>query len=265
MNDMNASVNIGDAKFSEAKDVKKRIVAKKVRIADIVNGRFFAGDMELMQPSTIITPLGQPVSRVNILASVTDKFVNEDGSYGSITLDDGTGAIRVKVFRDDMNLVKNIERGSTVAAIGKLKEYNGEIYVTGEIVKPIEDKNYESMRKLEILHEVMDQKKIVDEIKGLAEQIPEGELTGYVKNNFGVDETALKVVLENARKESEKKIDYKPKMLELISGIDDGNGVEIRKILEMSDLPENIIESTINDLLGDGVLFEPRPGVLKKI
>jgi RPA family protein len=265
MDDMNIGENASNVKFSEVKDVKKRIVAKKVRISDIVKGKFFAGDMELMRPNTIITPLGQSVSRVNILASITDKFVNEDASYGSITLDDGTAAIRVKVFRDDMDLIKNVDRGSTVAAIGKLKEYNGEIYVTGEIVKPIEDKNYESMRKLEILHETMDQKKIVDEIKGLAEQVPEEELAGYVKNNFGVDQDALKVVLENARKENEKKIDYKPKMLELIGSIDDGNGVEIRKILEMSDLPENIIENTINDLLGDGVLFEPRPGVLKRI
>jgi hypothetical protein len=51
----------------------------------------------------------------------------------------------------------------------------------------------------------------------------------------------------------------------LINSLDEGSGVEIGKILELSDLPENVIENAINELLGSGMLYEPRAGVLKKV
>lgn len=51
----------------------------------------------------------------------------------------------------------------------------------------------------------------------------------------------------------------------MIEKLDDGNGVEIGKLFEISNLPENIIENAINGLLNSGVLYEPRAGVLKKV
>jgi predicted transcriptional regulator len=62
-----------------------------------------------------------------------------------------------------------------------------------------------------------------------------------------------------------KEIDYKPKILDLIKKLDEGNGVEIVKIFELSSLPENVIESAINELLAKGLLFEPKPAVLKVV
>jgi hypothetical protein len=152
--------------------------------------------------------------------------------------------------------------GDLVLAIGKLKEYNNEVYVNGEVVRKVEP-NYESLRKIEILNELVEQKKNVGEIKSMIEQMSEEELKEYVKNKFGMDEESLQVVRENLR--VVKEIDYKPKILELINSLDKGNGVEIGKILELSELPENVIENAINELLGSAVLYEPRPGVLKKV
>lgn len=241
---------------------KKRMTAKKMRIADIVNGKFFPGSKEDMKPSYIITSFGQKISRVNLVATVTEKFLSEDENYCSVTIDDGTEAIRVKTFKESVGLLKNMEPGNLVLAIGKLKEYNNEVYVNGEIIRKVEP-NYESLRKLEILNELVEQKKIVKEIKSLIEHMPEEELKEYAKNKFGMDEESLQVVRENLR--IVKEIDYRPKMLELIDSLDEGNGVEIGKILELSDLPENVVENAINDLLTSGVLFEPRPAILKKV
>jgi RPA family protein len=241
---------------------KKRLTAKKVRIADIVNGKFFPGSREELKPSYIITPFGQKVSRVSLIATVTDKFLSDDGNYCSITIDDGTEAIRAKTFKENVNLLKDVEVGSLVLVIGKVKEYNNEVYVNGEIIRKVEP-NYESLRKLEILNELIEQKKNVDEIKNLIEQMSEEELKEYVKNKFGMDEESLQVVRENLR--IVKEVDYKPKILELINSLDEGRGVEIGKIFELSDLPENVIENAINELLGSGMLFEPQVGVLKRV
>jgi RPA family protein len=242
---------------------KKRQPAKKVRIFDVVNGKYFAGSKEELKPSYIITSIGQKISRVNLIATVIDKFVSEDQNYAAIRIDDGTEVIRAKAFKESVKLLEGIELGDLVTVIGKLKEYNGEVYVNAEIVKKITDANFETLRKLEILNEIAEQKKAVDEIKSLLDSMSEEELKEYAKDKFGMDEETLNVVRDSLR--VKKEIDYKPKILDLIKKLDEGNGVEIVKIFELSSLPENVIESAINELLAKGLLFEPKPAVLKVV
>lgn len=241
----------------------ERLTAKKVRISDIANGKYFSGSREEMKPSYVITPFGQKISRVNMVATVTDKFLSEDENYSAVTIDDGTEAIRVKTFKENVDLLRNIEPGELVLVIGKIKEYNGEVYVNGEVIRKVQDPNYENLRKTEILNELVESKKIIEEIKSLLGQMTEEELKGYAKNKFGIEEESLQVVLENLK--VVKEIDYKPKMLELIESLDEGKGVEIGKILDLSDLPENVIESTIDELRASGCVFEQSPGILKKV
>jgi RPA family protein len=243
-------------------DEIKRLNAKKVRIADVVNGKFFPGSKEEMKAGYVITRFGQKVSRVNLIGSVVDKFMSEDGNFCSVTIDDGTESIRVKAFKEDVEILKNAEPGKIILVTGKLKSYNNEVYVNAEIAREVEQ-NYESLRRLEILKELVVQKKIVSEIRNLIEQASEEEAAEYAKNKFGIDEESLKVIKENLN--ITKEVDYKPKILELISSLDQGNGVEIGKILELSNLPESVIEGGINELLGSGMLYEPRAGILKKV
>lgn len=240
----------------------KRLTAKKVRICDIVSGRYFSGSREDLKPSVIITQFGQRISRASLVATVTDKFLSEDQTYGSITIDDETEAIRVKAFKEGVELIKGIEPGDIVLVVGKLKEYNGEVYINGEIVRKINDPNVESLRKLEILNQLVGQKKILEEIKGLEGKMPKDELKSYVKDKFGIEEQDLEVMLEA---KIEEEVDYKPKILQLIESLDEGEGVDIGKIFELSDLAENIIEKAINDLLASGELYEPKPNVFKKV
>jgi RPA family protein len=242
--------------------VIKRLPAKKVRIFDIANGKFFPGNKEGMKASYLITPFGEKISRVNLVGTVTDKFLSEDENYSAITIDDGSESIRIKGFREKVGFLKNLELGDLVLAIGKIKEFGGEIYVNAEIVRKINDPNFENLRKLEILEKLIQQKKIVEEIKILADKTSEEELKNYVKQKFDLDEESLRTILEFKQIE---KVDYKPKVRELIESLDRGDGVEISKILDLCNLPENIIENVINELLSSGVLFEPKPGVLKKV
>jgi RPA family protein len=241
---------------------KKRVVAKKVRILDIVNGTFFHGNKLEMKPNYVITPFGEKISRVNLIGTVIDIFISEDENYGSFTIDDGTASIRAKVFGKDVELVKKLSNGNLVNLIGKVKEYNGETYVAAEVVRKLEDLNHEILRKLEILKNLKEKKKILEELKSLIEKMPEEEMKEYVKKKYGLDEESLNVVRTNLK--VLKEIDYKPKILEIIASMDKGNGVEMGKIFEMVDLPERVVENAVNELLSSGDLFEPRPGFLKR-
>jgi len=238
-----------------------RLPAKKLRIFDIVNGKYFPGSKEEMKASYLITPLGEKVSRVNLVATVTDKFLSEDGNYSTATIDDGSEAIRVKTFKEDVKLLDGIEAGDLVLVIGKIKEYNGEVYVNGEIVKKIFDRNFESLRRLEILKQAVQQKRIVDEIRNLTSQLSDEELKQYAKEKYDMDEQCLQVIIESRRLE----VDYKPKILEVIENLDTGQGVEVGKLFEVLNLPEHVIENTMNELLEQGFIFEPSPGFFKKV
>ncbi|MEM7827651.1 MAG: OB-fold nucleic acid binding domain-containing protein, partial [Candidatus Aenigmatarchaeota archaeon] len=199
-----------------------RLPAKKVRIADLLNGKFFYGSKEEMKPSYVITPFGEKVSRVNLIGTVIDKFLSEDGNYSVVTIDDGTEAIRVKSFEGLP--FERVELGDLVRVIGKLKEYNGELYISHEIVEKINDVNFELLSKVEILNNLIKQKKIVDDIKSLFNRMDENELKNYARDTYSIDEETLSVIIESKKKE----IDYKPVVLEVIQKLDEGKGVEIK-------------------------------------
>jgi hypothetical protein len=230
-----------------------RLTAKKVRVSDVLNGKFFYGSKEGMKPSYVIS-LGMKFSRANLVGTVTDKFFSEDGSYASLTIDDGTGAIRIKGFREKTALLAAVEKGDLVLAVGKVKEYNGERYVNCEVVRKI-DINYESLRKLEIAEELQKQKKLVENARSDLEKMNEEE----VKEKYGIDEEVLQAIRETVE------VDYKPKVLEILSSLDEGDGVEIAKLFEIVSLPENVIEKTLDELISEGYVYEPTPGKIKKI
>lgn len=237
--------------------------AVKTRIVDIVNGKYFSAEKEKMKAAFVVTSFGQKISRVNLIATVIDKFVAEDGNYCSLTLDDGTSLIKSKSFKEDVKVLKDYELGDLILLIGKLREYNGEVYINAEATRKVMDANFEILRRFEILQELKKKKKIVEEIKNLTNQTSEEELIEYAKKKYGIDEN----VLQNIRESSpiQKVEDYKPALLEVISKLDDGNGVEINKIFEVANLPESVVENTLNELLANGSLYEPTVGVLKII
>lgn len=235
----------------------KRLIAKKMQISDITNGDYFAGRKEGMEPSYVITPLGEKLSRVNIIATITDKFLSEDSNYSSITIDDGTDVIRAKAFREDVKIFKGLQRGELVVVIGKVKEYQNEVYINAEIARAVEP-NYEVLRRLEILNQINERKKLIDNLRKIKTHMTDENLKEYAKK-MGIEEASLEVIFEK------KEPDYKPKILEIIASLDDGSGVDIVKLFELSKLPDNVIERTVDELLAQGYLFEPTPGKFRRV
>lgn len=237
--------------------------AIKTRIVDIVNGKYFSPEKEKMKAAYVITAFGQKISRLNLIATVIDKFVSEDGNYSSLTLDDGTSLIKANAFKEDAKIVKDFELGDLILIIGKLREYNGEVYINAEASRKILDANFEVLRRFEILQELKKRKRMADELKVLANQTSEEELKEYAQKKYGIDEDVLQFIRETSV--TEKVEDYKPNILEVISRLDAGNGVEINKIFEVANLPESVVENTLNELLANGSLYEPTVGILKII
>ncbi|MEX2739344.1 MAG: OB-fold nucleic acid binding domain-containing protein [Candidatus Wukongarchaeota archaeon] len=242
-----------------------RQTTSRARISDIVNGNFIR--KEGFEPSYVLTDLGQRISRTYLIGTIVDKFMSENGNYSSITIDDDSDSIRIKAFREQVNIFDNFNVGDLVMVIGKVRNYADENYVIPEIVKKITDPNLESLHKLEVLKRTISYKKALEIVKKEKENFGDVEkLKKYVKKHHGIDEDVADSILETLTTEEEtKEKDYKPLLLETLDRLDDGEGVEFKKLLEESKLTENVFEETINEILSDGICFEPKPGIIKRV
>lgn len=128
--------------------IQKRQTAYKIRIRDLLSGVYGKEEGE-WEPNYILFK-DKRISRVNIIANIIDKYENEDKSYGTIDLDDGTSVIKGKVWREDIHLLENAKVGDLVLVIAKVKELNDERYLTLEIIKFLDNPQWAELRKLEL-------------------------------------------------------------------------------------------------------------------
>ena len=126
--------------------IRKREVAYKVRIGDILAGKPIIDENRFQ-----LLELGnKKIVRVNLIANVIDKYSSEgEKKFATLTLDDASGQIQIRTFGEDIKMFENISQGQTVRVIGVLRIFNNQIYILSEIVKPL-DPRYLLIRKLEL-------------------------------------------------------------------------------------------------------------------
>jgi RPA family protein len=215
------------------------MTARKVLISELMTGQWVK--KEGMEPSFVTTKNGENISRARILATVISKFQAEDGNFGSITLDDSSDTIRAKTFKT-VEPISDLEIGSIVDVTGKVREYNEEIYIIPEVIRNVNDPNFELLRKLEIARRLADIK------------------SGKAKPNIN---TEAEAAMEAPEAGEDDKETLRKKVLTMIESNPDG--VNYNEISEGMSAKETELESVINDLLAEGICFEPTPGKIKKI
>jgi RPA family protein len=123
--------------------MKERMVAIRASVADIVNGTF--GDDN---GPRVISPEGVELRRVLLVGNIVDQ-VTGNNNYASITIDDGTETIRAKAWGAEADMLQSVSGDMLTLVVGKVREYENEVYVVPEIVRPIEDSNLMTLHKLE--------------------------------------------------------------------------------------------------------------------
>jgi len=202
----------------------KRNVAYKLRIGDILIGKPIMDGERF----SFLEFGDKKIVRVNIMGNIVDKYESEGGNEGRkyvfLTLDDGSGQIRLKVFGDDYEKFKDVVQGQTVVIIGVLRNWNNETYISPEIIREMDPK-YLLLRKLE---------------------------------------TEKDKTLNAKPIEKSQIIAIKDKILELIKNSEENNGIEIDEITQkFHETPQTIINQEIQKLLEEGIAFEPRPGKIR--
>lgn len=237
-----------------------RSTAYKVRIEDLVNGEYVSsGEGE---PNYLVTPWNQQVLRVNLIATVIDKFIREDASYATLHIDDGTATIRAKAWEEGAERMNEFNVGDLVKVIGKVREYEGEIHLVPEVIRKVEDPNWELVRELEILStrkKLLTQgvtPKLTTEEK---EEVEGGEVS---PPTLEVQEVG---VIEELGGESRPEIsdEFKDKSLLAIEKLEGEDGATITDLAAELDIPTSKAENVIATLLNEDEIYEPKAGKFK--
>lgn len=128
----------------------KRKIAYKIRIGQINQAKQNTEGERLKN----IEINGKEIVRVNLIANVIDKYIQEgEKKYGNLSLDDASGQIKVKLFGDDTKKIESFNQGDTIQVIGLVRSWNNELYLTPEIIKK-KDPSFLLVRKLEVEAEI---------------------------------------------------------------------------------------------------------------
>ncbi len=258
---------------------RERLTARKVTAEDIIEGNYYEQDG--FDPNYLLTTYGLRVSRARVLGTVVDRYVNDDESYGALTLDDGSATLRAKFFQD-LEMMDGVGEGDIVEVIGKVKEYDGERYITPELVVHREP-TMELVRALELAEvrdrwrehvnraqelqgDGTDEEDVVQELQGAG--LPEQDARAVVQYLDMAAEAFETAGGAGAPEESggeDDAQDGRASVLNAIESLDDGDGVEYGAIQDEADVDEDALEDVINDLLSDGTCYEPRPGRIKRL
>jgi len=216
----------------------KRATAYKLKIGDILNGKIISDEGRFN-----FLELGdKQVIRVNILANIIEKFLRDDTTnptnpnepestanttskkYLSFTIDDASGQLRIKIFGDDIEKFRDLSEGDTILVIGKLREYNNELYILPEIIRKQEPR-YLLVRKLELEKQA--------------------ELQ------------------QNSKPKPEQSKSVRDQILEMIKESEKDEGIDTEKIILNIKASPELINQEIKKLLEEGIIYEPRPGIVR--
>ena len=213
----------------------KRHIAYKFRIGDILSGNPVVNNERF----SFLDLDDKKVVRVNVVGSIVDKYEKEgEKNYAFLTLDDGSGQIKLKSFGDEIEKVKNISHGQTIIIIGSLRYFNNEIYISPEIVKE-QDPKYLVLRKTEL----------------------EKQKSGQGEESSVLSET--KISNENETKTLSTEKNLKDKIIELIKNSESDGGIDTEKLISILNESQEIINKEVQSLLEEGIIFEPRPGKIR--
>ena len=225
----------------------KRSTAYRIRLKNIVNSPY--EKREGFNPS-VIKFNNLEISRVNVIASIVGKYLTDDQNYCAITLDDGSETIRVKNFGAEVGVIKELNAGDIVRIIGKVKEYNEEKYIAGEISKVL-NPNWLIVNEIELSNQ-----KQTETDSSTTDSINKAVET---KTNSSENEEIISISSESSDSESS----IKQKILQYLKNNDNGTGVIMDQIMNSLDISSEEVKNSLYELLKVGEIYEPKKGILK--
>jgi len=221
---------------------EKRQTAYRIRIGDMLNGNIvFDGDR-----FSSLEVKNRKISRINMICNVIDKYSNPEKNFNALTVDDGTGQIRIKAFSDSAVLLAGLDIGDVIKVIGWARHYNDELYIAPEIAVRIDPK-WAYVRKLELVKEYGEFKEEFDSKFQQAPEVAEAEQAEEIieKEKIDLSDSPKSIILKKIKENAE--------------------GIDIERLIMDLKMPVDEINKSIKDLIAEGEIYEPRPAYLRSL
>lgn len=178
---------------------------------------------------------GKSARRVNIIAAVIDTYENEAKTYRSVTLDDGSGQIRVKAWNEDIAKISLFNAGDIIIVVGFLHESLGEIFIRPEFARKMGAEWAVARRK-------------------------------YLASVYGKpsDDSVLKVSEESIDEPVEPTMEARGKMLSLIAESPEST-ISVEELIKKAGMARGLSEKVIKELTNDGEIFSPKAGFVQAL
>ncbi len=186
---------------------------------------------------SLVSPEKKKYSRVQVMGILVHK--ETQGTVKNFLIDDGTGTFLLRSFESPLGTDFTV--GKTLLAIGKVRFFNQEKYLSPEIVKEVSP----AWMKVHLRKLRGEEKKEEKE------------------DHVVVHSPSLEIPLQvsEAPKQEEEKELPAQKMTLLIQRLDTGNGAVIEEVLGQAVLPHT--EELLQKMLERGEIFEISPGRVK--
>lgn len=204
-------------------ETAKRQTAYQVWIKDMLEA-----PLQKEQELPFIQIKEDKVVRVNILATLVNKEVNDLG--GSITLDDSSATVNIRIWQEQIGKVKEYGLGDIILCIGKVRETEEGREIQAEILKRIEEPLWIKVRQEEL------NKKY-------------GKPTGRIE----------------IKQQGQTEIEIRKMILQAIEELDKEDGADFFSIVTKISQDEDVVDKVVQSLLKDGEIFEIKPGKLRSM
>lgn len=209
-----------------------RGIAYKVWVGDLLGAEFVRTTGEMEPNYFKIRDL--QVSRVNLIGVVVEKIEGESSIF--LSLDDGSGTISLRVWKEDRYILEGWEIGDLVIVIGKAREFNNSAYVLPEVVRKLDSYDWFKLRKIEL----------------------EKEFGKAVKSDVDISVPVVEESVVEVASNEDRGV-----VLSLIESLDVGEGVDVNMVVSDSNLSEEKVKIIVSSLLKEGEVFELKPGRMR--
>lgn len=225
-----------------------------MKIEDVTLGQYVRSP-DGTEPSYLLTPWGEQVTRVRVMGTVIDKFIRDDQNYATLRIDDGSETVSLRAWKEGVKELDGYKVGDTVDVIGRVREFNGEIYLVPELIIRVEDPNWELVRELEVIAARREalasgvRPKITKlEPQLLNIQMP--QTGGEVEPSEEAGDEPLPVIPHEVKK----------RVVIAIEKLDAGSGVEPINLSNELNMSLTQLNDVLRVLFVDGDVFEPTHG-----
>jgi RPA family protein len=231
--------------------MRERMTAVRAAVVDIVNGTYGEDN-----GPHVVSPYGVELRRVALVGLIVDQYSRE--GFASITIDDGTETIRAKAWGGEAGSLDKVQMNILALIVGKIREYEGELYVVPEIVRELDDPNYLTVHKMERYVAMLTRSGVTPELTS--------ELEDFIEESAppAKRETPAKKPKEKKGKPVTGKI-YK-QIMQYIEQNSKEDGVPIASIVDFFEEKghdRTDIQLKVLDLQGQGNLVEVKVGVYR--